>query len=45
MAAARAAPAAAMAGPVPEFDFDPAMQTVSAQVEARYTMTAPHFGD
>ena len=42
MAAARAAP---MAGPTPEFDFDPAMQTVSAQVDARYTMTAPHFGD
>jgi uncharacterized protein YggE len=44
MAAARA-PAAATAAPTPEFDFDPAMQTVSAQVEARYTMTAPHFGD
>src|SRR5215472_4418773 len=44
MAAARAAPAA-MAGSTPEFDFDPAMQTVSAQVDARYTMTAPHFGD
>jgi uncharacterized protein YggE len=43
MAAARAAPAAAMADATPEFDFDPAMQTVSAQVEARYTMTAPHF--
>jgi uncharacterized protein len=45
MAAARAAPADAMAGATVEFDFDPAMQTVSAQVEARYTMTAPHFGD
>jgi uncharacterized protein YggE len=44
MSAARAAPAA-MAGSTPEFDFDPAMQTVSAQVDARYTMTAPHFGD
>jgi hypothetical protein len=44
MAAARAAPAAAMDGSTAEFDFDPAMQTVSAQVEARYTMTAPHFG-
>ena len=44
MAAARAAPADAMAGATVEFDFDPAMQTVSAQVEARYTMTAPHFG-
>jgi uncharacterized protein YggE len=44
MAAARA-PVAALADATPEFDFDPAMQTVSAQVEARYTMTAPHFGD
>ena len=44
MAAARAAPADALAGATVEFDFDPAMQTVSAQVEARYTMTAPHFG-
>jgi uncharacterized protein YggE len=45
MAVARRAPAAAMAGEAPEFDFEPAMQTVSAQVEARYTMTPPHFGD
>lgn len=45
MASARAAPAAAMAGEAPEFDFEPAMQAVSAQVEARYTMTPPHFGD
>jgi uncharacterized protein YggE len=27
-----------------EFDFEPARQTVSAQVEARFTMTAPEFG-
>jgi uncharacterized protein YggE len=45
MAAARAAPADARGGGAPEFDFNAAMQTVSAQVEARYTMTAPHFGD
>jgi uncharacterized protein len=29
---------------VPEFDFEPAKQTVSAQIEARFTMTAPTFG-
>jgi len=45
MAASRALSAGATADVPPEFDFDPAMQTVSAQVEARYTMTAPHFGD
>lgn len=28
----------------PTFDFEPAKQTVTAQVEARYTMTAPQFG-
>jgi len=28
----------------PAFDFEPAKQTVTAQVEARYTMTAPQFG-
>ena len=28
----------------PEFDFEPARQTVSAQIEARFTMTAPSFG-
>ena len=28
----------------PEFDFEPAKQTVSAQVEAHFTMTAPEFG-
>ncbi len=27
----------------PTFDFEPAKQTVTAQVEARYTMTAPRF--
>jgi hypothetical protein len=44
MAAASRAPVNAMAGATPEFDFEPAMRTVSAQVEARYTMTAPRFG-
>jgi uncharacterized protein len=43
MASSRA-PVNAMANATPEFDFEPATQTVSAQVEARYTMTAPHFG-
>jgi len=42
MAMARAA--AVTGGETPEFDFEPARQTVSAQVEARYTMTAPNFG-
>jgi len=42
-AAARAAPAAA-GYEAPTFDFEPAKQTVTAQVEARYTMTAPQFG-
>ena len=45
MAASRALSASATADATPEFDFEPAMQAVSAQVEARYTMTAPHFGD
>jgi uncharacterized protein YggE len=36
-----AAPAGGYEGPA--FDFEPARQTVSAQVEARYTMTEPHF--
>jgi uncharacterized protein len=31
------------AGEGPAFDFEPAKQTVTAQVEARYTMTAPQF--
>jgi len=29
----------------PAFDFEPAKQAVTAQVEARYTMTAPQFDD
>jgi uncharacterized protein YggE len=29
----------------PTFDFEPAMQTVTASVEARFTMTEPRFGD
>lgn len=42
--------AAALAGgmaesELPEFDFEPARQTVHAQVEARFTMTAPQFGE
>ena len=28
---------------LPEFDFEPATQTVTAQVDARFTMTAPKF--
>jgi uncharacterized protein YggE len=32
---------AARPGDSPEFDFEPAKQTVTAQVEARFTMTAP----
>jgi uncharacterized protein len=35
--------AARVEGEPPEFDFEPAKQTVAAQVEARYTMTAPSF--
>ena len=43
--AAMAAPAAAQAyDAAPEFDFEPAKQTVSAEIEARFTMTAPSFG-
>ena len=42
-AAARVAPAAA-GYEAPTFDFEPTKQTVTAQVEARYTMTAPQFG-
>ncbi len=46
----RRAPRALRAGgmeepELPEFDFEPARQTVHAQVEARFTMTAPQFGD
>jgi len=44
MAATRG-PVVAMANATPEFNFEPVTQTVSAQVEARYTMTAPHFGN
>ncbi len=40
-AAALGRPAEAAAA---EFDFEPAKQTISAQVEARFTMTAPDFG-
>ncbi|HEY5988566.1 MAG TPA: SIMPL domain-containing protein [Streptosporangiaceae bacterium] len=29
----------------PQFDFEPAKQTVHAQVEARFTMTAPQFSE
>ena len=43
MAAARAVTPAAGDGGTPEFDFEPATQTVTAQVEARYTMTEPVF--
>src|SRR5262249_46198052 len=40
-----AAPAAAPAyQAAPEFDFELAKQTVSAEIEARFTMTAPSFG-
>jgi len=44
--AALAAPAAAGQAydAAPEFDFEPAKQTVSAEIEARFTMTAPSFG-
>lgn len=42
--AARAAGAAVGGEASPAFDFEPAKQTVTAQVEARYTMTAPRFG-
>jgi uncharacterized protein len=38
---ARAASAAARDEGAPEFDFEPGKQTVTAQVEARFTMTAP----
>lgn len=36
--------ALAAAEGLPAFDFEPAKQTVTAQVEARFTMTAPSFG-
>ena len=44
MAFAAKAAAAAGGDQGPAFDFEPAKQTVTAQVEARYTMTAPKFG-
>jgi uncharacterized protein len=47
--ASRPAPRALAAGmeepELLEFDFEPARQTVYAQVEARFTMTAPQFGE
>ena len=42
--AARAAGAAVGGDAGPAFDFEPARQTITAQVEARFTMTAPQFG-
>jgi uncharacterized protein YggE len=44
VAAARTASAPAGGYEGPTFDFEPAQQTVTAQIEARYTMTEPHFG-
>jgi uncharacterized protein len=41
--AARAMSASAASDEGPAFDFEPAKQTVTAQVEARFTMTAPQF--
>jgi uncharacterized protein YggE len=43
-ARAMARQAAPLAADQPEFDLEPAKQTVSAQVEARFTMTAPTLG-
>jgi uncharacterized protein YggE len=43
-AAARAMSRSGAADEGPAFDFEPAKQAVTAQVEARYTMTEPHFG-
>ena len=43
-ATSRAMSGAGGAGEGPAFDFEPAKQTVTAQVEARYTMTPPQFG-
>jgi uncharacterized protein YggE len=42
--AAHAVARAGVADEGPTFDFEPAKQTVTAQVEARFTMTAPQFG-
>ena len=44
-AAARMTSRSGAVDEVPTFDFEPAKQTVTAQVDARYTMTAPKFGD
>jgi uncharacterized protein YggE len=44
-AAARAMSRSGAADEGPTFDFEPAKQTVTAQIDARYTMTEPHFGD
>jgi len=41
--AAQAMSRSAAADEGPEFDFEPAKQAVTAQVEARYTMSAPTF--
>jgi uncharacterized protein YggE len=43
-AAARVMSLSGAADEGPAFDFEPAKQAVTAQVEARYTMTEPHFG-
>jgi uncharacterized protein YggE len=42
--AVRAAGMSLAAEGEPEFDFEPAKQTVTAHIEARFTMTAPTFG-
>jgi uncharacterized protein YggE len=42
--AAHAVARAGAADEGPTFDFEPAKQTVTAQIEARFTMTAPQFG-
>jgi uncharacterized protein len=44
MAYAAAVSRAGAADEGPTFDFEPAKQTVTAQIEARYTMSAPQFG-
>jgi hypothetical protein len=43
VARAGAMPAATAGYEAPSLDFEPAKQTVTAQVEARFTMTAPQF--
>ena len=42
--AAHAVARAGAADQGPTFDFEPVKQTVTAQIEARFTMTAPQFG-